>query len=193
MSDSSLGAVPLDLDDADIWQQLTARYSPYIRYCLRRYGILPHDADDLVQDVLTVAVRRLPALREQLSCPALLAWLRKTTHNCVRDFWRARRKFPAATGGDDVAKALQQQPARSDDLQRRWDDEHRRHLVRQLMDRVRPRVTAVTMRAFERVAVDGQSATEVAAELGVSTNAVFIAKTRVLAYMREDCGDLICC
>ena len=49
----------------------------------------------------------------------------------------------------------------------------------------------VAWRAFQRVALDGESATEVARELGVSVNAVFIAKSRVLARLREEVAGLV--
>jgi RNA polymerase sigma-70 factor (ECF subfamily) len=48
-----------------------------------------------------------------------------------------------------------------------------------------------TWRAFWRVAVDGQPAPEVAAELGMKPNAVRTAKSRVLRRLREELGDLV--
>ena len=45
-------------------------------------------------------------------------------------------------------------------------------------------------RAFWRTAVDGQSAAETAAELGMSVPAVRVAKSRVLHRLRQEIGDL---
>jgi RNA polymerase sigma-70 factor (ECF subfamily) len=46
------------------------------------------------------------------------------------------------------------------------------------------------LRAFWRTAVDGQSAAETAAELGMSVPAVRMAKSRVLHRLRQEMGDL---
>jgi RNA polymerase sigma-70 factor (ECF subfamily) len=48
-----------------------------------------------------------------------------------------------------------------------------------------------TWRAFWRVAIDDRPATEVAAELGMTPGAVYIAKSRVLKRLREEFGDLL--
>jgi hypothetical protein len=44
-------------DDAEAWRHFDTRYRPVLQTWLRRYGLQPHDADDLVQQVLAVAVR----------------------------------------------------------------------------------------------------------------------------------------
>jgi len=45
--------------------------------------------------------------------------------------------------------------------------------------------------AFRRFGVDGVPAGRVAEELGLSENAVFLAKSRVLKRLREEAGDLL--
>jgi RNA polymerase sigma-70 factor (ECF subfamily) len=51
--------------DADAWRRLVDLYTPLIRTWLRRHGLPPQDAADLVQEVLTVVVRRLPDFQRQ--------------------------------------------------------------------------------------------------------------------------------
>jgi RNA polymerase sigma-70 factor (ECF subfamily) len=53
------------------------------------------------------------------------------------------------------------------------------------MARIRPEFEPATWTAFSRVAIDGAPAGEVARELGLSVNAVFIAKSRVLSRLRR--------
>jgi RNA polymerase sigma-70 factor (ECF subfamily) len=48
-----------------------------------------------------------------------------------------------------------------------------------------------TWKAFQRTALEGASASEVAAELAMTTNAVFIARSRVLARLRQEAAELI--
>jgi RNA polymerase sigma-70 factor (ECF subfamily) len=46
-----------------------------------------------------------------------------------------------------------------------------------------------TWQAFWRTAVDGRSAADVGAELGMTPGAVRVAKSRVLHRLREELGD----
>jgi RNA polymerase sigma-70 factor (ECF subfamily) len=48
-----------------------------------------------------------------------------------------------------------------------------------------------TWQAFWAVAVDGRPGTDVAAELGMTPGAVYVAKSRVLRRLREDLGELL--
>ena len=48
-----------------------------------------------------------------------------------------------------------------------------------------------TWKAFWRVAVDGCTPADVADELGLSVNSVYLAKSRVLRRLREELGDLL--
>jgi RNA polymerase sigma-70 factor (ECF subfamily) len=49
----------------------------------------------------------------------------------------------------------------------------------------------ITLKAFRRLALDGVSGAEAAEELGVSVAAVYMAKSRVLARIREEAEGLI--
>src|SRR5437870_2279853 len=65
------------------WRRLVDLYTPLIRGWLRRHADLPPgDADDVVQDVLAVVVRRLPDFEHNQRTGAFRAWLRTITVNC---------------------------------------------------------------------------------------------------------------
>jgi RNA polymerase sigma-70 factor (ECF subfamily) len=48
-----------------------------------------------------------------------------------------------------------------------------------------------TLRAFRRLALEGASGAEVAEELNLSVGAVWVAKSRVLARIRQEAEGLI--
>ena len=76
-------------------------------------------------------------------------------------------------------------------LTQAWDLEHDRFVTQQLLARLRTEFEPATWRAFERVALDGAPAAEVAKELNLTTNAIFIAKSRILARLRQESRGLI--
>ena len=59
------------------------------------------------------------------------------------------------------------------------------------MELVRHEFEARTWEAFWRVVVEGQAPAAVAVALGMSPNAVYVAKSKVLRRFREEFGDLI--
>jgi RNA polymerase sigma-70 factor (ECF subfamily) len=177
-------------DDAS-WQKLVDLYTPLIRGWLRRQARLEQDAEDLVQEVLAVVVRKLPQFRREPRTGAFRRWLRTITVNCLREFWRSRKNRPVATGKDEFLNMLEQLEDPNSGLSHLWDQEHDRHVTQRLLDMIKPRFEATTWQAFHRVAVEGAAADLVAAELGISLNAVFIAKSRVLSSLRQEGEGLI--
>jgi RNA polymerase sigma-70 factor (ECF subfamily) len=172
--------------DQDAWRRLLAIYEPLIRQWLRRAAPQAGDLDDLAQQILTVLVRKLPAFRHSGRPGAFRAWLRRVCVCELHDFRRRRASFPSLHD----AEALDRRLAPTDDLLRAWDEEYDRHVLGGLLRLVRGDFTATTWRAFRRVALDGAAPRDVAAELGLSVNAVTVAKTRVLRRLRQEASGL---
>lgn len=181
----------LQADDQSAWRRFTDLYSPLLRGWLRRVGVRPDDADDLAQEALTVVVRRLPEFEHNGRPGAFRSWLRTICVNCCRDFWKASRLRPAAVGGSDFGAYLDQLADPDHELARAWEREHDLVVTRRLLDAIRGEFEAKTWDAFRRFALDGEPAAGVAADLGMTPNAVFIAKSRVLARLREVSAGLL--
>ncbi len=176
--------------DAESWRRLVELYTPLIHGWLRRHGVGAADADDLTQDVMAVVVRELPAFEHNQRPGAFRNWLRTITVNRLRMQWRTRQSRPIATGDSDFLKVLDALEDANSDLSRLWDREHDQHVARRLMELVEPQFEASTWKAFRRVVLDGVKAAVAAAELGMSVNAVLLAKSRVLARLRQEMQGL---
>ncbi len=177
--------------DGAAWQRLVELYTPLLHGWLRRHGLQPSDVDDIVQDVLAVVVREMPHFRHNRRTGAFRRWLRTILVHRLRDFWRAHRTRPRATGDSELLRLLEQLSDPDGGLSRLWDEEHDRYVVRRLLERIETEVTPSTWQAFRRVVVEGRDEETVAAELGLSVNAVFIAKSRVLSRLRREAAGLI--
>ena len=179
-----------DSPDAASWQRLVDLYAPLIQTWLRRQGLQPADADDLAQDVLAVLIRELPTFQHR-GAGAFRSWLRAITVNRLRNFCRARQARPDATGDSDFLNQLDQLEDPHSELSRLWDQEHEQHVLRRALELIGPEFAPSTWQAFRRVMIDGAAVPAVAAELGLSVNAVFIAKSRVLSRLRREVRGLI--
>lgn len=173
------------------WQRMIDIYTPLIRGWLKRHTLLDQDIDDVVQEVLAVVVRRLPEFRRQPRIGAFRRWLRNITVNCLRDFWRAQRFRPKGSGRDGFGQVLDQLEDPESDLSRLWDKEHDDRVIQRLLELIRPRFEERTWQAFQRVTLEGTPVDKVAADLGMSVNAVFIAKSRVLHQLRQEGQELL--
>ena len=177
-----------DRGDAQAWQKLVLLYTPLMRDWLRPAGLQAADADDLTQRVLEVVVRKLPQFQHDGRPGAFRAWLRAITVNLLREFWRTR---PPAVQSAQSAALLEQLEDPAGDLSRWWDAEHNRHILNGLLRLIERDFAANTWRAFRRVVLDDRPADAVAAELGMTVNAVLIAKSRVLSRLRQEAGDMV--
>src|SRR5438128_9105 len=102
--------------DERSWQRLVDLYSPLIRGWLRRQGLVGQEADDQVQEVLLILVRKLPEFRREPQVGAFRRWLRSITVNCLRAFWRSRRGKPVATGDSQFLEVLDKLEDHASDL-----------------------------------------------------------------------------
>lgn len=173
------------------WESFVALYGPVLRVWLRRHLAHGADIDDLVQDVFRVLVERLPDFRHGGWPGSFRAWLRAILVNRLRLFWRTRARHPVAALTPEVEQSLADFERPGSALAREWDREHDRLVLGRLLELVRPEFAAPTWAAFRRYALDGVPADAVADELGVTVNAVCIAKSRVLRRLREEARGLV--
>jgi RNA polymerase sigma factor (sigma-70 family) len=157
---------------------------------LRRYSVQKQDAEDLAQEVMTVVVRRIADFRHNQQRGAFRSWLRMTTVNQLRVLWRTRRGKAAASGDSDIGRMLDQLVDPNSSLSRLWDQQHDEHVIGRLLDLIEPHFERSTWQAFRGVFVDGKKAATVATELGLSINAVLLAKSRVLRRLRQESRGL---
>ena len=68
--------------------------------------------------------------------------------------------------------------------------EETQRLYRRALQLIQTEFVERTWRAFLLLTVEGKPAADVAAELGMSLGAVYIAKSRVLSRLREEFGEV---
>jgi RNA polymerase sigma-70 factor (ECF subfamily) len=173
-----------DTHNLAAWRALTDLYTPLLQAWLTDAGLQPADRDDLVQRVFEVLVRQLPDFWHNGRTGAFRKWLRGVVHNFLKEFWRDR-PIPAT---ESVLQDLSDPDGR---LSRIWDRQHDQHVYQGLAAIVRAEVTETTWLAFHHTTLEGQPAKGVALELGISVNAVLIARSRVLTRLRALAAELL--
>jgi RNA polymerase sigma-70 factor (ECF subfamily) len=172
-------------DDNEAWQRFDDIYRPLLRAWLGRYSLQPYDLEDIVQEVLTTVLSELrPApgsravFRYDPARGRFRSWLRQILANRLREFWDARKRAPVFA--EDVLNQLEDP---NSELSRRWDREHDQHVIRRLLAQLEPDFRPATWQAAQRQFA-GEDPKTVAAALGLSLDAVYLAKSHVLKRLR---------
>ena len=166
-------------------------YAPLMRKWLRAYEVNEADADDLVQDVLTVVSQELPNFKHNERIGAFRNWLRRILVHRLQNYWRGRKQHPPAKGGSRLLEQLNQLSDENSQLSRVWNEQHDRDVIARLMELVRPRFEPKTWEAFRRQMFEGDKAADVAADLGLGIGSVYMARNRVLAALRGEADGLV--
>ncbi len=167
------------------WERFVQLYSPLLTAWAHKLGQFGPEADDLVQDVFTLLVRKLPEFRHDPD-KRFRAWLWTVTANKCRE--RHRRRQANGTGGEDNVLA---ELAVADDTTAVDEAEYRDYLVQRALQLMQSEFRPETWKAFWECTVNGRPAAEVAPELGLSENAVYLAKGRVLRRLRQELDGLL--
>lgn len=179
--------------ETNAWKDLTELYRPLISGWLSRQGVPSKDLDDLSQEVLLSVVKHLPDFQHSGNRGAFRSWLRTIVCSRTADYWRAMDAGAQASGGSGAIAALQEIADPESELNRQWDAEHDRYVLQWLLNVVGAEFEPMTLQAFRRLALDGASGAEAAQELGLSVAGVYVAKSRVLARIRQEAEGLIDC
>jgi RNA polymerase sigma-70 factor (ECF subfamily) len=177
-----------DLGDREAWDCFVALYAPLVYGFARKQGLQEADAADLTQEVLRSVAGAARRLEYDPTQGTFRGWLYRVASNRFRDLLRTRRSHCPGSGDSAVHAALEQQVAPDDAT---WEDEFRQQTFAVASERVRRDFDESSWQAFWRVAVDGQKPKDVAEALGLSVGAVYVAKGRVLARLREEVGLML--
>jgi RNA polymerase sigma-70 factor (ECF subfamily) len=177
-----------DPHDTDAWRQFVRLYAAVVYGFARKRGLQDADAADLMQEVLrVVAAGRLDYDPKRGS---FRGWLYTVTRNKLYNFLDGRRRQVRGSGGSGAQERLEEQAAPDGDAAALWELEYERRVFAWAAAHVRGEFQEPTWQAFWMTAVDGASAQEAGERLGLSPGAVYVAKSRVLARLKEQVRQL---
>jgi RNA polymerase sigma factor (sigma-70 family) len=166
-----------DPSNQSIWREFDERYRPVIEAFARKLGLSPDDAADAAQETLAEFVRDYRAGKFDRSRGRLRSWIFGIARHRIADQQRAKARRREWRGESAIADM----PA-DDQLAQIWEGEARAAMLRQAMRELyaNPKLDPRTIRAFEQVAFEQKTAAEVAGEVGMSVEQVYVAKSRTL-------------
>ena len=160
-------------------------YGPVVYGFARKRGLQDADAADLMQEVMRSVSSSIGQLEYDRKRGSFGGWLFTITRNKVFNFLSARRIRPQGSGDSATNQMLNSHPDASD-ASDEWEREYQRRLTALAMERIKREFQENTWRAFWLTAVEGIAAPEAARQVGLSTGAVYVAKSRVLARLNDE-------
>ena len=154
-----------------------------------RKGLAEPDIADVAQEVFRKVAGHIQGYRKETPEDSFRGWLCRITHRRSPTSFAGRTALAAPQGGTGAMLRLQQHadpgPAELGGRSRETG-----YLYRKAVELVRSEFSEAAWQMFWRTAVDGNSAADVAAELGTTPAAVRQAKSRVLRRLKQVVGDV---
>jgi RNA polymerase sigma-70 factor (ECF subfamily) len=174
-----------NLDDEAAWKEFMEIYEPLVYRIARRKGLQEADARDLCQDVFRGVASAIERWDPDPAKGKFRSWLFRIARNMLVNFLVRERRQPRGSGRTSIQELLEAQPAVDSDAQAEFALEFKRRAFRWAAQRVRNEFTESTWQAFWQTGVQNRPVEEVAGELGMSAGAVYVARSRVLARLRD--------
>ncbi len=175
-----------DGGDAGAWREFVRLYAPIIYGFARKRGLQDADAADLMQDVLRSVSLAVPRMEYDPARGTFRGWLFTITRNKVFNFTEGRARRVQGSGDLRVQRRLEEQADSGSALSADWEADYQRSLAAQAMERVKAEFQSATWDAFVQTSLEGRSAALVASRVGLSVGAVYVAKSRVIARLRQE-------
>lgn len=170
--------------DLDAWQDFLVIYQPLVYRIAIGKGLQPADAEDLVQEVLTRVAKSVGRWDPSDGQGTFRGWISTIARNLVIDFLRKSSRIPRTSDKSDIRR-LVESTADPGDESRYFDREYERQLFINAANDIRGRFADNTWAAFWRTAVKNESVESVARALSMSSGAVYVARSRVMARLKE--------
>ncbi len=160
------------------FRQIDERYRPILEGLGRRAGLQADGAEDLAQETLIRLAQN--ATRFDPERAKLKTWMFGIARRCLNEAFRTRQK-QAGWRGDSIVQELAEEPV----VSTMWERACEAEILRRAIEELRTtRTDARTVDAFERFAVKGETAEDIARSLEMTVEQVYVAKSRCLVKLR---------
>ena len=163
------------------WEDFYRTFGPAVVAFGRHLGLRPEEAEDAAQETLMAFAQAVQAGRYDRQQGRLSVWLFGFARRIIMKTQRLRARHLGVTA---LPESLEYQ-CDDRDLHLTWETQWKRVILNRCLERVRQESDPQVFAAFVHYALQEQPADAVAQRLGMSRNAVYIAKCRILTRLRE--------
>jgi RNA polymerase sigma-70 factor (ECF subfamily) len=172
-----------DVNDHAAWSQFVEIYTPLIFGYCRGRGLREGDAADVAQETMRAVVKAIGKFEYDPQRGKFRNWLLTVAQSKLHNYLAQRQRQPELAGATTLEQKIEQASAAAQEYS--WDAEYYRAIFNWAAERIRGEFQASTWQAFWQTTIDQRDGKEVAKSLGLSVGAVYVAKSRVVARLKE--------
>ena len=176
-----------DQYDDSAWEEFISFYRPYVYRVVQNIkNINVNDRDDIVQEVMLTAWKKLPEFEYQPHKGRFRSWLSTVSNRTAWAYEKKRQKgefFDGALNADELQKGL------DPEIDKICREEWEKHVADTAWINISKRFEKQILEAFQKLA-SGEKGEDVARDLGLSQNSVYVYKKRVLAALQKEIAYL---
>ena len=171
------------------WTEFVSIYEPLLLRLMRQRGLQEADARDVTQQVILAVTQAVERWQPDGREASFRRWLFAIARRLALKFVQRGRSVIGTArrgaGGTDMLKLLDSLPEPEHRTAVAFDDEYRTEVFRWAAEQVRCEFRDSTWQAFWRTCVLKEAIADLAAQLGTTAGNVYVARSRVIARLRE--------
>jgi len=189
-------------DDQRSWQEFFDTYGRLIYRVAVKAGLTDAEAQDVVQETMIVAARKMPGFKYDPSIGSFKSWLRVITRRRIEK--QLKKRMPVKVGqafrlsrsggtpdllSDETKRTatVERLPdPKGFDLETTWDAEWEKNLWNAALARVKARLKPKQFQMFDLYALKEWPVKDVARALAVSATHVYVNKHRVAGMIKAE-------
>jgi RNA polymerase sigma-70 factor, ECF subfamily len=170
-----------NLSDREAWSEFDRRYRPIVLAVARKLGLDDADAADAAQETIFQFVRDYRAGRFDRSRGRLRDWIAGIARHRIADIHRR-----ASARGVRLGESAFDQAIDDRSLEEYWEQACRQEMILHAFEEVRRTATGEkSLAVFDLLFVRQLSPGQVAAQMGVTVQEVYVHKSRLAAKLRR--------
>jgi RNA polymerase sigma-70 factor (ECF subfamily) len=176
-----------DPADTESWRKFHDFYEPLLRRYLKRLGLEENAANDVFQDVFVRLLQSLPTFELDKQRGRFRSYLWKLTYSALVD--QARKlKVRVEAEQEWVKRFHEASESESRKVQDELNEINRQQILKRVLPSVRSATSPTAWTCFEERLLKDRPGADIAAELAISTDAVYVYASRVMKLVRRQCS-----
>jgi RNA polymerase sigma factor (sigma-70 family) len=173
-------------DDETAWEEFVSYYENFIKMVLQQSGIIFHDADDLVQDILIRVWKGLPKFEYRKDKTKFRTWLSTIIRNSIIDHANKIKK----KGGEklELHEGMVCELS-TQEIESKIKEEWLNYIAELAMEKVKECFSGQAIEVF-KLSLGGASAKEIALEIGLTVESVFVLRSRIKKALQKEMDNV---
>jgi RNA polymerase sigma-70 factor (ECF subfamily) len=166
------------------WQQFCNYFYPVVANFARKLGLSATDAEDAAQETMVEFLKAFRGGKYDREQGRLSSWLLGVAKHVILNL-RGNQPLERLIADKTTGTSFWDMIEDENGIKHTWDTEWRQMVLTRCLEQARRESDQKVFKAFELYALLQKPVEEVCQTLGMSRNAVYIAKSRILSKLRQ--------